>query len=73
MPKKFAAVVSFVVVFVLVFFLAGWFLMPHLPPTPATPVSVFEARYWIDNWAGALLGALLGGLSAWSTLRRPSK
>lgn len=70
MPAKVSAVVSFVVVFALVFVLAGWFLMPHLPPTPETPVSVFEGRYWVDNWAGLVLGVLLGGLSAWSTLRQ---
>ncbi|HEY2589836.1 MAG TPA: hypothetical protein VGI81_29095 [Tepidisphaeraceae bacterium] len=64
------AVVSFIVVFVLGFVLGGWFLMPHLPPVPDHPVSVFEAEYWMTNWAGALLGLILGLLSARSVLRK---
>lgn len=64
------AAVSFVVVFALAFVLGGWFLMPHLPPAPDRPVGVFEAGGWGTNWAGALLGIVLGGLSARSVLRR---
>ena len=64
------AIVSFIVVFVFAFFLGGWFLMPHLPPVPDHPVSVFEAEYWTTNWAGAVLGLILGGLSAWSVLKK---
>jgi hypothetical protein len=67
------AIVSFIVVFVIGFVLGGWFLMPHLPPTPDHPVTVFEAEYWTTNWAGALLGLLLGGLSAWSVLKKQRK
>jgi len=47
--------------------------MPHLPPTPDHPVTVFEGEYWKDNWAGYLLGLILGGLSARSVLREASK
>jgi uncharacterized protein (DUF2062 family) len=64
------AIISFIVVFVFAFILGGWFLMPHLPPVPAHPVTVFEAEYWTTNWAGALLGIVLGGLSARSVLRK---
>lgn len=64
------AVVSFVVVFLFAFVLGGWFLMPHLPPVPDHPVTVFEAGYWTTNWAGALLGIILGGLSGWLVLRK---
>ncbi|HEY7087304.1 MAG TPA: hypothetical protein VH518_04395 [Tepidisphaeraceae bacterium] len=67
------AITSFIIIFLFAFFLGGWLLMPHLPPTPDHPVSAFEAEYWTTNWAGALLGLILGGLSAWSVLRkRPS-
>lgn len=44
--------------------------MPHLPPVPSHPVSVFEAGYWTTNWAGAVLGILLGALSARSVLKK---
>jgi len=65
-----SASVSFLLVFVGVFFLAGWFLMPHLPPVPDRPVSVFEGRYWIDNWIGVVLGVPIGLLSARSVLKK---
>jgi hypothetical protein len=64
------AITSFVVVFVFAFVLGGYFLMPHLPPVPDHPVSMFELEYWTTNWAGAVLGILLGGLSAWSVIRQ---
>ncbi|MCL2647931.1 MAG: hypothetical protein FWD61_13105 [Phycisphaerales bacterium] len=67
------ATVSFVVVFILSFVLGGCFLMPHLPPVPDRPVTVFEMEYWLTNWAGALLGAVLGGLSAWQIMRSDRK
>ena len=62
--KWLSAGISFIIVFVIVFILGGWFLMPHLPPIPDRPISVYELEYWTDNWAGALLGLILGGLSA---------
>ena len=68
----FSAIVSFVAVFAIVFVLGGLFLMPHLPPTPRHLVTVFEVEYWTTNWAGAVLGILLGGLSARSILKRDS-
>ncbi len=68
--KYLSATVSFVFVFAGVFFLAGWFLMPHLPPVPDRPISAFEGEYWVDNWIGVLLGLLLGGLSARSVFKK---
>jgi hypothetical protein len=47
--------------------------MPHLPPVPDHPVHFFELEYWTTNWAGALLGILLGGLSARSVLKEGRK
>jgi hypothetical protein len=64
------AIVSFIVVFVIAFVLGGWFLMPYLPPTPDHPITVFEAEYWTTNWAGALLGLVLGALPARSALKK---
>ncbi|MDB5173082.1 MAG: hypothetical protein JWN51_1855 [Phycisphaerales bacterium] len=66
----FRAITSFLFIFAFAFVLGGWFLMPHLPPVPDHPVSVFEAEYWTTNWAGALLGIILGTLSARSVLRK---
>src|SRR5258707_6801940 len=54
------AIISFIFVFIFAFILGGWFLMPHLPPVPDHPVHVWELEYWTTNWAGALLGIVLG-------------
>lgn len=71
--RQLTAACSFALIFVLAFFLGGWFLMPHLPPVPDHPVTVFEWEYWVTNWAGALLGLVLGTLSFRSTLRKPAR
>ncbi|MGE5611951.1 MAG: hypothetical protein ACM359_22080 [Bacillota bacterium] len=55
---RFSEMLSAAVVFGCVFFLAGYLLMPYLPPTPARPVSVFEGEYWVTNWAGLVLGGV---------------
>ena len=65
-----SACVSFVLVFIISFALGGLLFMPYLPPTPDHPVSFVENEYWTTNWAGALLGLVLGGLSARSILRK---
>lgn len=67
------AIGSFLFVFPFAFVLGGWFLMPYLPPVPDHPVTVFEIEYWSTNWAGAVLGIVLGGLSAWSVVRSERK
>jgi drug/metabolite transporter (DMT)-like permease len=71
--KYFSASISFLFVFAGIFFIAGWFLMPHLPPVPDHPVSAFEAEYWKDNWIGYLLGAVFGLLSARSVLKKAKR
>jgi hypothetical protein len=71
--KYFSAFISFIFVFAGVFFLAGLFLMPHLPPVPDHPVTIFEGDYWKGNWIGYLLGTVLGGLSSRSILKKATK
>jgi hypothetical protein len=66
-------IVSALLVFLFAFVLAGWFLMPHLPPVPSRPVSVWEPAYWVDNWIGVLLGLVLGGLSLRASRARHSR
>lgn len=71
--KYFSATFSFIFVFLCAFILAGWFLMPHLPPVPDHVVTVFELDYLKDNWAGYILGVTLGGLSARSVLKKSAR
>ena len=71
--KWVSAIISFIIVFVLSFVLGGWLLMPHLPPVPDRPISWVETEYWTDNWAGVLLGLILGGLSARSILKKADR
>ena len=65
--RMITALLALVVSFSIVFVLAGWFILPHVPPTPTEPVSVFEGAYWLPNWPGYVLGAIVGGLSAWAS------
>jgi hypothetical protein len=67
--KYLSATLSFVFVFAAAFFLAGWFLMPYLPPLPHYAVSVYDIAYWKNNWSGYLLGVVFGFLSARSVVR----
>jgi len=71
--KYLSAIVSFTVVFVCIFILGGLFLMPHLPPVPDHIVTIWEAEYWKSNWAGAVLGFIIAGLSARSVLKQTEK
>lgn len=73
MKTTISAIVSFCFVSIGVFLLAGWFLMPHLPPIPDRPVSAFEFEYWQDNWIGLLLGPVFGALSALSVIRKAKR
>jgi hypothetical protein len=68
-----SASISFAFVFAGVFFLAGLFLMPHLPPVPDHLVSAFETEFWSNNWIGYLLGVVLGTLSARSVLKKTKR
>jgi hypothetical protein len=69
MSPKVSAAVSFVLVFIGVFVLAGLFLMPYLPPVPTRPVSAFEMEFWTTNWIGVVLGLPIAALSARHALR----
>ncbi len=71
--KYVSAAVSFIFVFIGVFFVSGWLLMPYLPPVPDRPIWAFEWEYWTDNWIGVLLGIVLGGLSARSVLKKAKR
>jgi hypothetical protein len=60
------AVVWFAVVFVIGFAVGGLYLMPHLP-------RLSGVGYWRQNWAGALLGGVLGLLAARTVLQRAGR
>ncbi len=62
--------VTFVVVFGLVFFISGWYLLQFLPWVAKTDVNVTDTQYWKNNWIGCVLGAALGALCAWGVGKR---
>ncbi|MBI9018713.1 MAG: hypothetical protein JEZ07_15775 [Phycisphaerae bacterium] len=68
--KYTTVVLSFIVVFILVFVLGGLFLMPHILSTPDRTITALENEFWTRNWAGAVLGLILGGLSTWSAMKK---
>lgn len=45
--------------FLIGFLICATGLMPHLPPYPPRPGSLFDRTMWTTNWAGAVLGVLL--------------
>lgn len=67
--KVLMAAISFGVVFISLFFICGWFIMPHVPPYPETEAHPFEVRYWIDNWVGLIVGASCGAISVYQSFR----
>ena len=73
MSKLVSAIVSFVLVFVCIFFLSEWFVAPHLSFLPSVPVTVRDHQFMVSNWAGIALGILLGLVSARSIVFRKKK
>jgi hypothetical protein len=67
-----AAAIAFLLLFGFGFFVGGAFQMMYLAPKSAHPISVFEPKHWIDNWAGVLLGLDCGFHSARATLKQTS-
>lgn len=70
MNKLLSALVSFAIVFICVFMLCGWFVMPHLPSVPEIPPSMYEPQFWLSNWAGIAMGLGLGLISARSVMKK---
>lgn len=70
MNKLVRALVSFGAVFAVVFLLSGWFITPHLPSSTQITAKLQDPQFWTSNWAGVVLGLLLGLVSARSILRR---
>jgi hypothetical protein len=48
--------------FVFAFVIGGVWLMPHLPPHYLKALPLSDPRFWVTNWAGALLGIFLCGM-----------
>ena len=70
MKRLISALVSFVVVFGVIFVLSGWFVTPHLPKLPDIPAKISQPEFWTSNWPGVSLGGLMGLVSARSIVSR---
>jgi hypothetical protein len=64
------ALFSFVVVFACVFFLSKQYVTPHLPKSGDISAAMSDPAFWSANWAGVVLGAVLGVLVASAFMRR---
>ena len=66
------AVGWFVVLFVIGFAVGGLYLMPHLP-VPRPGLATGSWGYWEQNYAGAVVGGILGLLAARTVLQRAGR
>jgi hypothetical protein len=69
MNRLSGAFVAFVVVFACVFLLSKQYVTPHLPSSGDISAAVNDPAFWTANWAGLVLGSILG-LSVASTMLR---
>jgi hypothetical protein len=72
MSRLSGAFVAFVVVFACVFVLSRQYVTPHLPSTGDISAAMNDPAFWTANWAGVVLGSILG-LSVASTVLRKRK
>ena len=70
MSRLSGAFVAFVVVFACVFMLSRQYVTPHLPSSGDISAAVNDPAFWTANWAGVVLGAILGVSVASTMLRR---
>ena len=73
MNKLVSAAIFFVVVFICVFVLSGWFVTPYLPSMPELTADIRDPQFWTSNWAGVGLGGVVGLVSARSVLSKKKK
>ena len=70
MNRLSGALFSFVVVFACVFFLSKQYVTPHLPSSGDLSAAMNDPAFWTANWAGVVLGGILGLFVASTFLRR---
>jgi heme/copper-type cytochrome/quinol oxidase subunit 2 len=69
MNRLSGAFVSFAVVFACVFLLSKQYVTPHLPSSGDISAAMNDPAFWTANWAGLVLGSVLGLFVASTVLR----
>jgi hypothetical protein len=61
-PNNLPQPLIYAIDFVFGFIIGGVVLMPHLPPHRQNPLTQSDPKFWLTNWAGALLGIIWCGV-----------
>jgi heme/copper-type cytochrome/quinol oxidase subunit 2 len=73
MNRLSGALVAFAVVFACVFLLSKQYVTPHLPKSGDISAAMNDPAFWAANWAGVVLGGVVGLFVAGTVLRRPKR
>ena len=73
MNRLSGALVAFAVVFGCVFMLSKQYVTPHLPKAGDVSAALNDPAFWAANWAGVVLGGVLGLFVAGTVMRRRRK
>ena len=73
MSRLSGAFVSFVIVFACVFLLSKQYVTPHLPSSGDLSAAMNDPAFWTANWAGLVLGSILGLFVASTVLRNRNR
>ena len=73
MNRLSGALVAFAVVFACVFLLSRQYVTPHLPKSGDISAAMNDPAFWTANWAGVVLGGVLGLFVASTVMRKRKK
>ena len=73
MNRLSGALVAFAVVFACVFLLSRQYVTPHLPKSGDISAAFNDPAFWTANWAGVVLGGVLGLFVAGTVMRKRKK
>jgi cell division protein FtsX len=73
MNRLSGALVAFAVVFACVFLLSRQYVTPHLPKSGDISAAFNDPAFWTANWAGVVLGGVMGLFVAGTVMRKRKK
>jgi hypothetical protein len=73
MNRLTGALFTFAVVFACVFLLSKQYITPHLPKSGEITAAMNDPAFWTANWAGVVLGGIMGLFVAMTMMRKRKK